>query len=232
MKMTPGPDADVLAGVPLFRGLTHDRLSKLAALLNRRSFPAGVRVITAEDPGEDVYFVLEGSVKVHVDQPDGGEVVLAVLGPGEVVGEMNLADSLGRSANVTTLEKTRFLWLARAAFRASVEETPVMALNLADVLSRRLRLANTHLRYVAALDVHGRVAAQLLAFAQEYGQETPEGLLIPLRLTQADLAGLVGASRVRVNQVLGFFKGRGYLSVGEDRRITVHDRAALARRAR
>ena len=107
-----------------------------------------------------------------------------------------------------------------------------MALNLADALSRRLRLANAHLRSVAAMDVPGRVAAQLSALAQEYGEPSRNGTLIPLPLTQSDLAALVGASRVRVNQAIAFFKKRRYLSVGTDHRITVHNADALARRAR
>ena len=101
------------------------------------------------------------------------------------------------------------------------------------MLSRRVRLADAHLLSVAALDVSGRVASQLLALAQEYGEEAPEGgVRIPVRLTQADLAALVGASRGRVNQALGFFRKRDAVSIGADHLITVLDADALARRAR
>ena len=83
------------------------------------------------------------------------------------------------------------------------------------------------------MDVPGRVTAQLLALALEYGEPSSRnGTLIPLPLTRSDLAALVGASRVRVNQAIAFFKKRRYLSVGRERRITVHDADALARRAR
>jgi len=121
----------------------------------------------------------------------------------------------------------------RKTLLASMEEAPVVARNLASILSRRLRLANTHTRSLAALDVHGRVAAQILAFAREYGEDLPEGeTRIPLRLTQSDLAALVGASRVRVNQALGYYRKRGTISVSSDHRITIHDQEALERRAR
>jgi CRP/FNR family cyclic AMP-dependent transcriptional regulator len=111
---------------------------------------------------------------------------------------------------------------------------PAIARNLVGILSRRLRLADTHARSLAALDVHGRIAAQLLAFAREYGEPLPEGggTLIPLRLTQTDLGGLVGASRVRVNQALGYYRKRGEISLDKEGRIVVHDEEALARRAR
>jgi CRP/FNR family cyclic AMP-dependent transcriptional regulator len=227
------PETRMLSEVALFRGLPAEQLSRIGARVRRKTLPAGAHVITAEDPGETVYVVLEGSVKVFVTRSDGTEVVLAVLGRGELIGEMSLADSLGRSANVITLEETNFLLMDRGTFRASVEELPTMALNLANVLSRRLRLANAHLRAVAAMDVPGRVAAQVLALAREYGEPSSKnGTLIPLPLTQSDLAALVGASRVRVNQAIAFYKKRRYLSVGTDRRITIHDADALARRAR
>jgi CRP/FNR family transcriptional regulator, cyclic AMP receptor protein len=227
------PEPATLSEVSLFRGLSPEELERLAPLLRERTFSAGASVVIAEQPGEAIFVVLEGSVKVHLEQPDADGVILAVLGPGEVVGEMSLADSLGRSASVRTLEETRFVWAEGATLREALLRSPTMALNLANLLSRRLRLTNTHLRSVAALDVPGRVAAQLVAFAQEYGEEEPGvGVRIPLHLTQTDLAGLVGASRVRVNQTLGFFRRHKFISIDEDGRIVVHDQGALARRAR
>jgi len=227
------PDPTTLSEVVLFRGLTSEQLSWLGSLLHQSSFLPGANVITAEQPGESAYIILTGSVKVHVMQSDGTEVILAILGPGEIVGEMSLADSLGRSANVTTLEESALLWMDRATFRTSLREMHPISHNLVNLLSRRLRLANAHARSLAALDVHGRVANQILAFAREYGETAPNGdILIPLRLTQTDLASLVGASRVRVNQALGHYKRRNYLSVDRNHYITVHNRTALAQRAR
>ena len=231
--MTRAADPTGLSELDLFRGLSPEQLEKLAPLLYEQALPSDTNLITAEEPGGGAYVILEGSAKVYVTHADDSEMILAVLGPGEVVGEMSVADSLGRSASVRTLEDSTLLWMDRRTFLSSMEEMPAMALNLTKLLSRRLRLTNAHLRSVAALDVHGRVAAQLLAFVREYGVETPEGnSLIPLRLTQADLAGLVGASRVRVNQALGYFRRHNFISAGEGNRIVVHDQGALARRAR
>ncbi len=231
--MPAPPEPDSLSGASLFLGLSREELTRLAPSVHKRAFAAGASVVVAGQPGEAVYVVLEGSVKASVVRPDGTEVILAVLGPGEVVGEMSPADSLGRSADVATMEETTLLWMDRAAFRAGIEEVPKFARNLAEVLSRRLRLTNAHLISLASLDVPGRVASQLLALAREYGEKTPDGATrIPIRLTQTDLAALVGASRVRVNQALGYYKKCDLVSVGKDGRITVHDQAALGRRAR
>ena len=107
---------------------------------------------------------------------------------------------------------------------------PLIAQNLVRILSRRVRLANELVQALANLDVHGRVARQLLAFADKYGESGSNGdVLIPLRLTQGDIADLVGASLKRVNQVMVSFKNQGYISVDEKYRITVHNCKALAR---
>jgi CRP/FNR family cyclic AMP-dependent transcriptional regulator len=193
---------------------------------------AGTEIIRADQTGEIAYVILDGSVKIHIGQPDGSDVILAILGAGAIVGEMSLADSLGRSASVSTLESSTFLFIDRASFWASLREMPMMAYNLMNILSRRLRLANLHAQSLVRLDVYGRVAGQLLALAREYGEVTPKGnVVIPLRLTQSDLASMVGASRVRVNQAFGFYKRRKYISVNHERHIVVRDVSALRHRS-
>lgn len=225
-------EPDTLARVLLFEGLPHSELERLSEYLYESRFPTGANVLVADQPGEAVYVILAGSVKVHTIRPDGTEVMLAVLGPGEVVGEMSAADSLGRSASVVTLEETTLLWMDPRMFRSSVASSTLLSRNLSEVLARRLRLANARLVAVASLDVPGRVASQLLSLAREYGQEMPGGKRIPMRLTQADLAALVGASRVSVNQALGQFRKRGVISTCKDGRISVHDEEVLERRTR
>jgi CRP/FNR family cyclic AMP-dependent transcriptional regulator len=159
------------------------------------------------------------------------DVILGIRGRGEIVGEMSLVDRQGRSASVVTLEDCTLLWLDRPSFETCLQTMPPLSTNLVRLLARRLRLANAQIQALAALDLYGRVARQLLSLAEEYGEPSPSGgILIPLRLTQSDLAGLVGASRVRVNEVMVAYKRRKYLSVDASYRITVHNAAALARR--
>src|SRR3954451_8432895 len=110
-------DPTVLGELELFQGLSPEELAELNGLLRTSTVQAGTHFITAEQPGEIVYVLLEGTVKIYVTRADGREVILAFLGPGDTVGEMSLVDSAGRSANVVTTEPSRLLAMDRAAFQ-------------------------------------------------------------------------------------------------------------------
>jgi CRP/FNR family cyclic AMP-dependent transcriptional regulator len=223
-------DPRSLGELDLFQGLAPDQLTELNGLLRSQAVQAGTHFITAEQPGEVVYVLLEGTVKIYVTRADGREVILAFLGPGDTVGEMSLVDSAGRSANVVTTEPSRLLWMDRATFQLCLRTLTPLANNLVRLLANRLRFANEQIQALCTLDVPGRVARQILAMADRYGSRQAGGdVRIPLRLTQSDLAEIVGASRERVNQVIVDFKHRGFISVDPDHRIRVHDRAELAR---
>ena len=230
--MAPLPDAVALEAIPLFRGLTPAEQRHLHNLLGVKSFPAGASILTAEQPGDVAYIVLDGTVKVQVDRPDGTPVILAILRAGEVAGEMSLVDRLGRSATVVAMEQSTLAWLTNRDFWNCLRSMPTMTFNLAGIHSRRLRLANAHVVALATLNIEGRLADQLLALAEEYGEEEPDGgCRIPFRLTQGDLSALVGASRVRVNQILVAWKHDGYLAVDGRHVITLLNRRALAETA-
>jgi len=222
------PDPNDLAEIPLFLGLPPERLERLNETLHKKTVPAGTNMITAEQPGEVVYILLEGTVKILIEQIDGREVILAFLGAGDTVGEMSLVDSAGRSANVMTMEKCTFLWMDKKTFQDLLKNVPEFAQNLVKLLASRLRMANEQIQSLSSLDVAGRLARQLLAFSERYGHDEEEGTRIPLRLTQTDLAELVGASRERVNQVMVDFRQKGFLSVDSTHRILLHEADGLA----
>ena len=222
------PDPKDLGKLELFRGLSAAELARVNDLLGRTKFPAGAMILTADQPGEIAYVILDGTLKVSVLQSNGRELTLALLGPGEIVGELALADKARRSADVTTLEPAVLVWLDRGTFERLRRDVPAITENLLRLLARRLRLANAQLQAMATLDVHGRVARQLLALADVLGEDLGDGgERIPLRITQSDLAALVGATRVRVNEVLVGFTRRRLIEVDRQHRITVRDRPEL-----
>jgi CRP/FNR family cyclic AMP-dependent transcriptional regulator len=227
------PDESILtamASIPLFHGLAAGDMHRIASDVRRIRAGTDTPVMMLEQPGESVYVVMSGTVRVQAEQANGRLVVLAFLGAGDTVGEMAPLDQTGRSATVVTVEPCTFLWLDRTTFTAYLETVPRLTLNLVRILSRRLRLANERIQSLATLDVQGRVASQLTALATAYGEPTPDGaILIPLRMTQDDLADIIGASRERVNHFFVVFRRRGWISYDRSFRTTVRDMAALER---
>lgn len=219
---------DYLKSRPLLAGLTQPQLVWMALRMYPRTFPPEINMIVMGTPGEMVYFILTGLVKVYSPQLDGSEVIIDLLGPGALVGEMSLLDQEARSASVITLEETSVAWMSGDDFRQALQTFPALSFNLLRMLSARLRLTNEHMQALASLEVHGRIAHQLLAFAEFYGQTTAEGsTLISLRLPQGEIAELVGASRKRVNQAMGDLKREGFIYFDHDRRVTIINHQAL-----
>ncbi len=217
----------LLADIKLFAGLAPAQLDWLAKHAHRRAFPAESNVFMIEQPGEAVYIILQGTVKVHVEQA-GRDVILSILGSGDVLGEMSLIDSVGRSASAVTLEDSLMLWMDRSTFNYILDEFHAVARNLVQILSARVRLSDQMIQSLATLDVNGRVARQLLAFAERYGREMKDGVQVRLVLTQGDIADLVGASRKRVNQAMVLFKEQGLVATDAQGRIFIQDREKLA----
>jgi CRP/FNR family cyclic AMP-dependent transcriptional regulator len=219
---------NILSDIKLFEGLTQSQLDWVANHSHRRVFTAGTNVMTIEQPGEAVYIILHGTVKIHIEQGER-DVILSVLGSGDLLGEMSLIDSVGRSANVVTLEDSLMLWMDKSSFNFILDNFPPVARNLVRILSSRVRLSDQMIQSLATLDVNGRVARQLLAFAERYGRHKIDGILLPIVLTQSDLADLVGASRKRVNQAMVFFKEQGLVSTDTDGRFIIQNAGGLAK---
>jgi CRP/FNR family transcriptional regulator, cyclic AMP receptor protein len=217
-------------GIQLFRDLPPNDLQTLSGLLRRQNFSAGATLMTAEQAGEVVYFIISGTVKVHLEQADGSDVIVAILGAGEVVGEMSALGESCRSASVVTIESSTLLWMDRAAFRQCLAQMPILSYNLACVLAARLRYANEKIQTLATQSVEARVARQLVSFAEQYGQQIEGGVYLNVRLTQSDIAALTGASREHINRVMVSYKERGYLSIDRHHHITICNLPALNKR--
>jgi CRP/FNR family cyclic AMP-dependent transcriptional regulator len=222
-------DPTFLRRIALFHDMELGDLAILNGLMRRQELPAGARLMTGDSPGDSAYVIRYGAVKVQVEDEEGRDVIVAILGPGEIVGEMSVVDREARSGSVVTLEDSILFWIDHEALQDCLDTMPKLARNLNKVLSRRLRVANERIKALATLDVYGRIAHHLLVLAEEYGQEADDGTSIPIRLTQGDLASLVGASRVRVNQALVLLKRRGAISTDQYHHITVHKRDVLER---
>jgi CRP/FNR family cyclic AMP-dependent transcriptional regulator len=219
---------NLLADIELFKGLTATQLEWVAQRAHRRVFEAGRNVLTIEQPGEAVYIILHGTVKIHIEQGER-DVIISILGAGDLLGEMSLIDSVGRSASAVTLEDSLMLWMDRMTFSYMLDNFTPVARNLVRILSSRVRLSDQLIQALATLDVNGRVARQLLAFAEKYGRAKDGVTQIRIVLTQSDIADLVGASRKRVNQAMVLFKERRLIDTDSEGRIAIKDSEGLAR---
>ncbi|HEX4207174.1 MAG TPA: Crp/Fnr family transcriptional regulator, partial [Ktedonobacteraceae bacterium] len=161
--------------------------------------------------------------------PDGQEISLVVFGKGECFGELALLDGEPRSADATALERVECYTLQRSDFHKAIMKNPKIAIQILEVLSKRLRKTDKQVEDLIFLDVYGRVAKKLLELAEEHGIQVENGVMIDVRLTQQELASMVGASRESVNKVMGYFMDKHYIST-DKHRITIRELADLQQR--
>lgn len=218
----PLPSADVLRSVPLFRQLPEEELQAFAGLTRERSYPKGSVIVFEDDPGDALYLVAGGQVKVVLIGEDGREVILSVLGEGSFFGEMALLDDQPRSAHVIAMEDSTLLLLRRDDFRARLRQSPAVAISLLAELSGRLRLADEKIGALVLLDVNGRVAGLLLRLAQEEG-----GDRITKKLTHHTIAQMIGSSRETVSRTMRNLVEREIIEVNRKEVVLLNRRALL-----
>jgi CRP/FNR family cyclic AMP-dependent transcriptional regulator len=212
---------DILRKVPLFGQLAPPDLDRVAEIARERSYPRNSVILFEDDPGDALYVVAQGQVKVVLIGEDGREVILSVMGEGEFFGEMALIDDEPRSAHVIAMEDSSLLVIRREDFQDLLKQTPGIALVLLRELSRRLRRVDEKVGSLVLLDVNGRVAQLLLDLADEAGTDR-----ITRRLTHHTIAQMIGSSRETVSRTMRELVDKGSITVSR-REIQIRDRAAL-----
>jgi CRP/FNR family transcriptional regulator, cyclic AMP receptor protein len=222
---------DVLRKAGLFQGVAPEDVEALGNQFEVIEAPRGTTLFQEGEPGDSLYIVLEGKVKLGRRSSDGRENLVAVMGPADQFGELSLFDPGPRTATAVAVTDARLARLPKQALQTWVQERPQIAIQLLHVIARRLRRTNTMLADLIFVDVPGRVAKQLLLLAQKFGSVDSGQLRVTHDLTQEELAQLVGASRETVNKALADFASRGWLRL-EGKSVVILDRERLARRAR
>ncbi len=217
--------ADFLSTVPLFAPLAPQDVAAFTLLLREKAYPKGSVILFENDPGDSLFIVREGRVKVVLVSEEGREVILGILGVGEHFGELSLIDDEPRSAHVVAMEDSTLLVLRREDFRRRVEANPAVAWALLLEMSQRLRRADEKIGSLVLLDVPGRIARVLLDAAEEAGGDE-----IEKPLTHQTIAHVIGASRETVSRAMREFVEAGWI-VTDQRRIRVTNRAALDQRS-
>lgn len=211
----------LLRSIPLFRHLDEAEVAALGLLCRERTFTRGSVIVSQGDPGDAMFLIAQGQVKVAVLAEDGREVILAVHAEGGFFGEMALLDNEPRSAHVIAMTDATLLQLRREEFRSRLRSSSELAVALLAELSRRLRRADETIASMALLDVNGRIAHLLLELAREEG-----GARITRRLTHATIAQMVGASRETVSRTMRSLTVQGVIDVSR-RMIVLKEPAQL-----
>ena len=200
-------DTKLFDQLPLFEALTQEHRDALAQHFVLRRCPKKTIVIYEGDDTNSLYIILEGKVKVYLDDQSGKEVVLNTQGAGEYFGEVSLLDEGPRSASVITTEECQFAVLMKKDFVDCLTKNPQMAFKIIQGLTQRLRALSENIRSLALMDVYGRVARLLLELAEEQGERQ----VIPEKLTHNDIAARVGASPKMVGRIMQELKKGGYI---------------------
>ncbi|HVD23189.1 MAG TPA: Crp/Fnr family transcriptional regulator [Lapillicoccus sp.] len=222
---------EVVRRAPLFEALDSDDAEALLTQMSPVRMERGDILFREGESGDSLYVIREGKIKLGRSSSDGRENLVAILGPGEMFGELSLFDPGPRTMTATAVAETQLMGLGNDSLTGLLTGRPEVAKALLAALAKRLRRTNEHLADLVFTDVPGRVAKALLDLAERFGRPVDNGVMVSHDLTQEELAQLVGASRETVNKALADFATRGWLKL-EARAVLLLDVDRLRRRAR
>jgi CRP/FNR family cyclic AMP-dependent transcriptional regulator len=206
MTRPPAPLEDpariraAIARAPLFAQLPISAIEDLAARVSVRRVAAGASVVTQDEPGDAMFVIMSGRIKVVISGESGREVTLSLLRPNDSFGEMAMFDEAVRSADCVALEATVLLALSRDDLHRHMQAHPRTAMNLLSEMARRLRRADETIAQLALCDVNERLIHRLVGLGREEGTQSAEGLVVRRRPTQQELANMIGSCRETISR--------------------------------
>jgi CRP/FNR family cyclic AMP-dependent transcriptional regulator len=214
----------ILERTRLFRGLPSATIQQISALSIRRSYRSGAIVFSQADPGEALYGVVTGKVRISASSPNGREIFLNIMEPGDTFGEIALLDGRPRTATASATARSELIIITRDHFLELLECEPELVNHVIQLLCERIRWTSGLAEESALLSVPERLARRLLSLGQTHGHETANG--VELSISQEEVARFLGLSRQAVNQYLQQWKVQGWLALGRGR-IVIFDKDAL-----
>jgi CRP/FNR family cyclic AMP-dependent transcriptional regulator len=208
---------ELLGKVSIFAPLGPGELDRLLAVTTTKRLKAKQTLFRKGDPGNQLYGILSGSLKVMTTGTEGKDVLFTLMEPGEILGEIALLDSEPRSATVVAVEETELLTLERRELIPFLESHPRAAIGLAGVLASRVRRLSERAEDLQTMPLPGRIAKRLIALAESHGKFPIVGGPVEIRIPQQDLADLVGTTRESVNKQLRAWEGEGIVELGRGR---------------
>lgn len=222
--------ASVIAGSFLFRDLGPDLLERVVRLSRMQRYRRGTFIFQMGDEGDALYGVAQGMIRIWIPGADGRELTVALMERGDIFGEIALLDGLPRTANASAIDDTVLIAIDRPHFMDLLEREPRIARHIVELLCERLRASTDRFSEDAFLSLKARLAKRLEALMIGYGEKCPEGMRIGLKLSQTDLANMLGVTREAVNKQLGIWTQRGLIQHTRGS-LTIRDPQGLKREA-
>ena len=222
---------EILARAGIFQGVDPEAVADLISDMESVRYPRGTTIFEEGDPGDRLYIITAGKIKLARHAPDGREKLLSVMGASDMFGELSIFDPGPRTSSAVCVTDVQAATMTSEMLRKWVDDYPSISQQLLRVLARRLRRTNSNLADLIFTDVPGRVAKTLLQLANRFGSQEGGALRVNHDLTQEEIAQLVGASRETVNKALATFAHRGWIRL-EGKSVLIVDTESLAKRAR
>jgi CRP/FNR family transcriptional regulator, cyclic AMP receptor protein len=213
----------ILERTRLFRGLPSATIQQISALSIRRSYGNGAIVFSQADPGDALYGVVTGKIRISASSPNGKEMFLNIMEPGDTFGEIALLDGRHRTATASATGPAELIIIARDHFLELLKREPTLVSHVVQLLCELIRWTSGLAEESALLSVPERLARRLLSLGKLHGHETPKG--VELRISQEEVARFLGLSRQAVNQYLQNWKEHGWLTLGRGKIVIVDEHA-------
>ncbi len=214
---------DAFKNVDLFSGFEDQDIDVLLGHAITKTFTKNTIIINEGDESDSLYVILSGTVKIFLSDEDGKEIILNTQGPNEYFGELALIDDAPRSASVMTLDDCKVSIILKRDFEEFISKNPEICFRLIRGLTKRLRRLTDNVKSLALMDVYGRVARTLIELSEDLDGKK----IVQQKLTQRDIANMVGASREMVSRILRDLSTGGYITV-EKKHITINERLPAA----
>jgi len=215
-----------LKKIPLLQDISHDTVHRLMQHIELKEVRRRQVVYLPGDPGQTIYFVNGGRIKISKVTRDGKELTLAYRGPGEIFGELAMVDGGPREEMAEAMENALISELGRAEFEKMVQKEAIIGYRLTKIVAARRREVENKIEQLILKDVNAKLAELLLRLATEYGIEDSRGTLVSLKITHQEMANLIGSTRETVSLTLSQFKRKGLIQT-DGRKVILADREGL-----
>jgi CRP-like cAMP-binding protein len=215
-----------LKKIPLFQEISAETLHRLVGAIEMREIRRRHVVYLPGDPGQSIYFVNGGRIKISKVTRDGKELTLAYRGPGEIFGELVMIDGGPREEMAEAMENALISEIERGEFEKIVQKEGMVGFRLTKIVAQRRREVENKIEQLLFKDVNAKLAELLLRLATDYGIEDSRGTLVSLKITHQEMANLIGSTRETVSLTLSQFKRRGLIQT-DGRKVILADREGL-----